>query len=182
MYTTLNLIVFIVGILLFIANWILNKDFNPVKNTVSQYAYGKYGFLTTLGFVFIGIASCFLAKKLWNIEADVLYSVIVIIIASYGFLIASLSVFRCDKPGSTTFRGKMHNILAITGLVTLSIGMLLYLIFGVQQHYFSYATLILAITNFTSLLLLQFASSSYQGIWERGAIFSQFFWLVYLLV
>jgi hypothetical protein len=180
-FTTINFIVFIIGISLFIVNWIVNTDFSIISNTVSQYAYGKYGFLTTIGFVLIGAGSLLLALYLFSTAENLLYQVIVSIIFAYGIFIGSLSIFRCDQPGKTTFRGTMHNILAITGLVSLSVAMLLFLVLGAKQNNLSVITIIFSLTNITSLLLLQFASDKYRGIWERGAMFSQYFWLIFLL-
>jgi len=172
----------LIGIFSFILNWILNKEIDFKTRTVSEYANGPYGYLTTIGFVLIGVGSILVAQNIWDQEQGLLFLVFKWALVVYGVLIASLAGIHADRPNEHTLLGKMHDILASIALILLQLNMIVFLFLTKSTGASLWPTGTLFVTGITSLALFAFAKKTYRGYWERGVMFSQFFWLIYLLL
>lgn len=179
---TLSSVLTTAAIFLFVLDWILDKDMNIKSNTISEYANGKYGYLTTMGFIMYGLGVIFFSGLLKHNEPSLWNKILVIALLIYGCLIALLSVFRCDKPGQNTWHAKVHSLLASSALAIVTIAMWYLFIWKLTEGIFLWATLLLAVINLMALLLFIITGSRLQGIWERVSMFAQYFWIVSMIL
>ncbi len=167
------------GMLFFVFDWFVDKTLNIRNNTISDYANGKFGYLTTCGFLIYGLSVCFSVLYLLPMQ-NIAFSVFKWIVFGYGTGIALLAVFRCNKAGETTLRGMFHNIFANVAMIGISLNMFYFFTISYLNGTFSTITLVLASINIVSAILfaLSFKYIGNAGIWERICMFCQYIWII----
>jgi len=182
MYQYVSLALTIAAILFFVFDWIIDRSMNIISDTISDYANGKYGYLTTFGFAFLGVAIIFITMHLYPDATCIGYKVLKGLMLLYGCFLGLLSVFSCDKEGENTLRGKIHTKLAAIAMVSVSVCMFCFFGLGWYEGECRFFTLILAIINLVALLIFSIKNGKRRGIWERICMFSQLFWIFSLVL
>jgi hypothetical membrane protein len=110
-----------------IALHLLPTGFNPVTHELSDYANGPYGWLMTVGFLGLGLGSLLLV---WILargqDAGLLSPATLVLLGVWGAARFLAAFFHDDLPGAVpTVHGRIHDVLAVLALLSVSIAMIL---------------------------------------------------------
>lgn len=159
------------------------EDHNPIRQTISQLAHGKYAYIQDIGLTLFGLGIIIgaIGLYLWKSKSSyILWCSIVLTLMSILTIVLSEFNQFAGVPGETT-----HIILAISIGILFLIGTVL---FGVAvkniRSKWYYASIGIGVLFLLACSGFLFISESYEGAYERGVCFFPFFWfcgLGYLL-
>lgn len=173
----MNVIAFIficIGQLLFILNWILDKEISFLGNYVSDYVHTKHGHLSYLGFLLTGTGSLLATNIYFGSKA-----IIDIELFFYGIMLILLGIFPVDKKRNTTIAGVIHSF---TAHLCFNSFVVIFTILIIKRIYTQIYIIILISITYISGLLIIFLPAKYKGIFQKTAIFSQFILIQILLL
>lgn len=162
----------IVGILVY-------KNHNPIKQTISQLAHGKYAYIQDLGLTFFGLGTLVasIALYVWKLKS-VKWILGVILLAFMGISTIVLAEFNqfAGEPGTT-----IHIVIALLIGVSFLLSTLL-LGFGFKKmdlHWY-YLSVGIGITFLVACSGFLIISENYEGIYERGVATIMLVWFLAL--
>ena len=154
----------------------LNRTKNPLKQTISDFAIGSYGWVEKIGMVIIALSFLFIAVNLLMVKNNrelrifKFVGVLLVIVAS-GFLM--ISIFNTNVIGTiTNFHGLVHQIaaIAVSAVFYLSCLILMRLMKNrADFRFFSFYCGLTFLVGFGVLLYLSFShhQNEYMGLIER---------------
>ncbi len=112
-----------------VAHTLLRADLSAVRDPISAYAHGAYGYLQAGVFLAVGLASIALALALWLLPSPTSghgwsHTTACISIGLWGVAMLACSVVDTDDP-ILGMPGNLHDLIVQTGFVLLVAGMLL---------------------------------------------------------
>jgi hypothetical protein len=166
---------------------ILNRNANPFKQTISDFAIGPYGWLEKIGMVMVAISFLFIAISLLtvkNVKESSIFRLVgvLFIIVAFGFLM--ISIFNTNIIGTIrNFHGLVHQIATIAVSVVfylscLSLMLLTYNRTGLRFFSFYCGFTFLAGFIFSITLLLFHRQNEYMGSLERIIAGFNLVWIV----
>jgi hypothetical protein len=166
---------------------ILNRNANPLKQTISDFAIGPYGWLEKIGMVMVAISFLFIAISLLTVKnykelhMFKFVGVLFIIVAS-GFLM--ISMFNTNIIGTiANFHGLVHQIatIAVSVVFYLSCLILMILMYNrIGLRFFSFYCGFTFLAGFIVLmaLFLSHRQNEYMGSLERIIAGFNLVWIV----
>jgi hypothetical protein len=154
----------------------LNRIFNPLKQTISGYAAGSYGWLEKMGMVMVAVSFFFIAINLLNTKNKEglnrlrLIGALLVIVA-IGFLL--LGIFNTNVIGTlASFHGVIHHFSVISVSVVFYLSCLMTMSLMVKRRAFRFFGLYSGLTFLLGLIVLIFIVSGhiikdYVGLEER---------------
>lgn len=165
----------------------LNRKFNPLKQTISGYAAGPYGWLEKIGMMMVAFAFFFIAINLLNTSNKEglnrlrLIGALLVIVA-IGFLL--LGIFNTNVIGTlSSFHGLVHHFSVIAVSVVFYLSCLITMSLIIKRRDFRYSGLYSGFTFTVGLIVLLFIVSGhvikdYIGLEERVIAGFNLFWIV----
>jgi hypothetical protein len=165
----------------------LNHNFSPLKQTISGFATGSYGWLEKLGMIMVALSFLFIAINLLMVknqkELRLLRSVGgMLVIVAIGFLI--ISIFNTNVIGTiNSFDSFVHKVSVGAASVVFYVSCLILTRFMINKAGLRYVGLYGALTflvGFIVFLLLSFGHqpNEYIGLLERMIAGFNLGWIV----
>ena len=165
----------------------LNRNVNPVKQTISEFAIGPYGWMEKIGMVMVAISFLFIAISLLMVrnkkELHILKLIgVLFIIVAVGFLM--ISIFNTDVIGTiVNFHGLVHQVATIAVSVVFYLSCLILMRLMISKaglRYFSFYCGLTCLVGFVVLLKLGFSyhQNEYMGLMERIIAGFNLLWIV----
>jgi hypothetical protein len=165
----------------------LNRTFDPLKQTISGYAAGSYGWLEKLGMEIVAISFFFIAINLLNAKNKeglnrLRFIGALLVIVAVGFLL--LGIFNTDVIGTlASFHGLVHHFSVIAVSVVFYLSCLMTMSLMVKRRDFRYFGLYSGLTFLLGLIVLVFIVSghvlkNYIGLEERVIAGFNLLWIV----
>lgn len=164
-----------IGVVLFIINWISDREFDWKAYYISEYVHSKNGTLSIIAFIFIGVGSI-LSTNIFYYKVSFIEYILFI----YGILFALLGIFPVDKRGKKlTWRGILHTVIAHLCFNSFAVSFLLKAV--IDNSHTPYIVIVVVI-NFLSAALILLLPNRYKGLLQRIIILSQIFLIEILLI
>ena len=165
----------------------LNRSFSPLKQTISSFATGPYGWLEKVGMVVVAISFLFIAANLLSVknqkDSHLLRFVgTLLVIVAIGFLM--ISIFNTNVIGTLiSFHGIVHQIAtaAVSAVFYLSCLILMRLMINkTGLRYFSLYSGLTFLVGLIVLVLLisRYHQNEYIGLLERMIAGFNLGWIV----
>lgn len=170
-----SILLIVSGLILFLLNWIFEKEMSISKQYISDFVHSKYGFMTTEGFLFIG-SGMLLSSNILNGSLTIFEMNILI----YSILFISLAFFPANKANERDLIGSIHKIIATVCFPYFIIFTLIHL----WNNQTDYALLILTADalSLLGLVLMGINLFNLKGIYQRVCILSQVLLILQLLL
>ncbi|MBK8809044.1 MAG: DUF998 domain-containing protein [Bacteroidales bacterium] len=177
----ISLLFFILSISLIVLAFLIKKELTPVSNLVSEYVYNKFGWLTKLAFVCIGLGGISYLTSLSSLYLQSnIGKTLIILLNIWSVSAAFLAVFPIDLPNKKTLNGLIHKILANiaipTGLIIIIITTILN--FNNLTVFQLFNTSILSLLIILGKIFYIRGNKNYKGIFQRIIIFSELIWFI----
>jgi hypothetical protein len=106
----------------------VRTDLDPVRQVMSEYANGRFGYLMTAAFYAIGLGSIVLAIRLGRaMERRPLAVIVRVLLALGGVGLVLAGVFEVERPGiPDTIEEVIHSDATLTGFTLIITAMLLF--------------------------------------------------------
>lgn len=96
----------------------LSPEFDPVSKGISYYAHGKFSWLLTLSFFFVGVASATVTALLWRQCRTPAGLVGLFLLLSWTVLLEAGAFFPMDPAGAPpTLSGRIHSLAGTSFLL-----------------------------------------------------------------
>ena len=165
----------------------LNRSVNPLKQTISGFAIGPYGWLEKLGMVMVAISFLFIAINLLRLKNQkdlrlVKFAGGLLVIVATGFLM--ISIFNTNVIGTIiSFHGLVHQIATVAVSVVFYLSCLILMRLMINKpglRYFSLYSGLTFLVGLTVLVLLSFSyhQNEYIGLLERMTAGFNLVWIV----
>jgi hypothetical protein len=165
----------------------LNRTFDPLKQTISGYAAGSYGWVEKLGMEIVAISFFFIAINLLNAKNKeglnrLRFIGVSLVIVAIGFLL--LGIFNTNVIGTlASFHGLVHHFSVIAVSVVFYLSCLMTMSLMVMRRDFRYFGLYSGLTFLLGLIVLIFIVSghvlkNYIGLEERAIAGFNLLWIV----
>jgi Protein of unknown function (DUF998) len=165
----------------------LNRAVDPLKQTISGYAAGSYGWLEKLGMVTVAFSFLFIAMNLLNTENKEGLNRLrlvgaLLVIVTIGFLL--LGIFNTNVIGTlSSFHGLVHHFSVIAVSVVFYLSCLIAMSLIIKRRDFRYSGLYSGFTFVVGLIVLVFIVSGhvikdYIGLEERVIAGFNLVWIV----
>ncbi|QLG46523.1 DUF998 domain-containing protein [Costertonia aggregata] len=160
----------IIGILVY-------EDHNPIRQTISQLAHGKFAYIQDIGLVLLslGILSAAVALYVWK-SNDKRFIFGAAALSIMGIGIGVLAEFNqlVGEPGTTIHIvvTAMIGTLFLFAAITLGIG------FKELNRTWAYTSIGIGISVLLSCLGFLFISEKYEGFYERGVVLFVMIWFL----
>ena len=166
---------------------VLNHKANSLKQTISDFAIGPYGYLEKIGMIMVAVSFLFIAINLLivrnNKELRIFKFVgVLFVIVALGFLM--ISIFSTNIIGTLiNFHGLVHQVSAIAVSVVFYLACLILMRLMINKTSLRYFGLYCALTCFVGfivLLALGFShnKNEYMGLMERIIAGFNLVWIV----
>lgn len=162
----LALIFINLGLLLFILNWIIDREISWLGYYISEYVHTRHGLLTVLAFILAGVGTILSSGIFLNPM-----SLIDIELVIFGALFIFLGIFPVDIRGKLSWKGVVHTIIAHLSLNSFVIVVLIDIKLSNSEP--PIYTLILLPLTFLSAILLLLLTKRVKGFFQRVIIFSE---------
>ena len=142
---------------------VLNHDVNPLKQTISAFAIGPYGYLEQIGMIMVAISFLFIAINLLMVKNQKELRLLrlvggMLVIVAIGFLI--ISIFNTNVIGTiNSFDSFVHKVSVGAASVVFYVSCLILTRFMINKAGLRYVGLYGALTflvGFIVFLLLSF--------------------------
>ena len=154
----------------------LNRNFSPLKQTISGFVFGSYGWLEKLGMVMVAISFLFIAINLLMVKNQKELRLLrlvggMLVIVAIGFMI--ISIFNTNVIGTiNSFDSFVHKVAVGAASVVFYVSCLILTRFMINKAGLRYVGLYGAFTflvGFIVFLLLSFGHqpNEYIGLLER---------------
>ncbi|TKT92830.1 DUF998 domain-containing protein [Dyadobacter frigoris] len=161
----------------------IRPDKSVLASFVSEYALGEYGWLMTLGFLFIGVGAICLIIGLFSSMKPSKTAAITLCIWCIGTF--TFSVFPTDLPGDRpTTEGLIHGLSALFALLNLSVAMIAWgFTFDKYDNWRHMAKLSWFFGAISTALFIGFLLSAPQlrGLTERILIILDITWIILVI-
>ena len=165
----------------------LNRNFSPLKQTISRFAIGPYGWLEKLGMVMVAISFLFIAINLLRVKNQkdlrlLRFAGGLLVIVAIGFLM--ISIFNTNVIGTIiSFHGLVHQIATAAVSVVFYLFCLILMRLMINKpglRYFSLYSGLTFLIGLTVLVLLSFSyhQNEYIGLLERMIAGFNLGWIV----
>jgi hypothetical protein len=165
----------------------LNLSVNPLKQTISRFTIGPYGWLEKMGMVMVAISFLFIAINLLRVKNQrdlrlVRFAGGLLVIVAAGFLV--MSIFNTNVIGTiSSFDSFLHKVsvgAASTVFYVSSLILTRFMINKAGLQYFSLYGGLTFLVGFIVFLLLTFGHqpNEYMGLLERTIAVFNLGWIV----
>ena len=98
----------------------LRSDYDPLENTISDYATGSYGYLMSAAFIIWGFGIVALASGLWlSVAPRPRVGSALVLIAGFAIMIAGVFTGDALTATTTTTSGAIHDLSSVIFFLTL---------------------------------------------------------------
>ena len=151
---------------------LLRPDVDPLRQSMSQYQLGRFGFVMVLGFLAISLAAAALAAGLRAVRMPAGGSRAgTIALLLFAIVFVLVAAFPPDPSGNPdTASGQVHNLGGLLGLITMTIAAVLFsLRFRRDERWRSVfgVSMALAVLIPLSVIGLILSPSSLEGLFDR---------------
>jgi hypothetical protein len=165
----------------------LNRIFNPLKQTISGYAAGSNGWLEKLGMEMVAVSFFFIAANLLNTKNKeglnrLRFIGALLVIVAIGFLL--LGIFNTNVIGTlASFHGLVHHFSVIAVSVVFYLSCLITMSVMIKHRVFRYFGIYSGLIFIFGLIVLIFIVSGhvlkdYIGLEERVIAGFNLVWIV----
>jgi hypothetical protein len=165
----------------------LNRNADPLRQTIRGYALSPYGWLEKIGMVLVAISFFFIAANLLKVKnqddsAWLKFVGALLVIVGIGFI--TLSIFNSNVIGTlTNFHGLVHQFSAISVSVVFYLSCLIIMSLMIKRRKFRYLGLYSGLTFLVGLVVLALLVSGhhlneYIGLEERLIAGFNLVWIV----
>jgi cation transport ATPase len=165
----------------------LNHNADPLRQTISGYALGPYGWLEKIGMVLVAISFFFIAANLLKVKnqddsAWLRFVGALLVIVGIGFI--TLSIFNSNVIGTlTNFHGLVHQFTAVSVSVVFYISCIILMFLMLKRHHFRYLSYYSGLTFLVGLAVLILLVSGHHlnddiGLEERLIAGFNLVWIV----
>jgi len=165
----------------------LNRNADPLRQTISGYALSPYGWLEKIGMVLVAISFFFIAANLLKVKnqddsAWLKFVGALLVIVGIGFI--TLSIFNSNVIGTlTNFHGLVHQFSAISVSVVFYLSCLIIMSLMIKRREFRYLGWYSGLTFLVGLVVLALLVSGhhlneYIGLEERLIAGFNLVWIV----
>jgi hypothetical membrane protein len=154
---------------------LVKPNYKPLRNTISELALGRYGFIQTANFVVSGLFIALLGVALAFQGTHTYGSVAVVIMGTVLFLSAIFPTDPIETNGFTTV-GKIHNTVFLVGMLAILSAQFVtgFGSMGSALGVFSLACGILAVIGLVAMVKTQ---HTHQGLFQRVLVLTVMVWI-----
>jgi len=165
----------------------LNRNADPLSQTISGYALGPYGWLEKIGMILVAISFFFIAVNLLKVKnqddsAWLKFIGALLVIVGIGFI--TLTIFNSNVIGTlTNFHGLVHQFTAISVSAVFYTSCIILMVLMVKRPRFRYLSYYSGLTFLVGLAVLILLVSGHHlnddiGLEERLIAGFNLVWIV----
>ena len=178
----LIILFYLLSIILISLSSLLNRAFPINQYFVSEYVHGRFGWLITLSFIFMGAGGClFLIALFKQLNSSVIGYLMISFLVIWTISTGLLSIFPADlRYTQITNNGQIHQFLAVITFTTA----LIINILGLIIDYNSKEILLISLSGLITLIviagmiLLSFQDFNMQGFHQRMVVYPELVWFI----
>jgi hypothetical protein len=165
----------------------LNRNADPLSQTISGYALGPYGWLEKIGMILVAISFFFIAVnllKVKNQDGSAWLKFIGALLAIVGIGFITLTIFNSNVIGTlTNFHGLVHQFTAISVSAVFYTSCIILMVLMVKRPRFRYLSYYSGLTFLVGLAVLILLVSGHHlnddiGLEERLIAGFNLVWIV----